>query len=335
MNRNYSLDSLRSIAALLVVILHIASGYVLNGIYTNNFGTDFVIANYINSFTRICVPLFVLLSGRFIIEKEVPLKEAYSNLIKRIIKPLLFWNIFYFAYTLLANRYFNGTFNLSATLSYATNGQCFYHLWYLTMSVGLYLIAPFLQRFLKDKSPLQIGLITAMFLFIGMGIDFAENKYSFKLFFAFNFVKYIGYLIAGYALIHVRKINRNLLLSTFTLMSIAIAKVSAITVLHYGNLYAYDYLSPFVVIAAVSIYTLFIQQEWKENLLSKIAPYTFALYLIHALPLDIINRYLRLYPSAMMNNVLTGFILKLLAVLVLSIPIIWVFKKSKYLKELC
>jgi hypothetical protein len=36
-----------------------------------------------------------------------------------------------------------------------------------------------------------------------------------------------------------------------------------------------------------------------------------------------------------MNSVATGFILKLLAVLVLCIPIIWVFKKNKFLKELC
>ena len=96
MNRNASLDTLRTLAALLVVILHIASGYVLQGIYTANFDSHFQLANYVDAFTRICVPLFVMLSGRFVLAKEIPWPDAMRNLFSRIIVPLLFWNLLYF-----------------------------------------------------------------------------------------------------------------------------------------------------------------------------------------------------------------------------------------------
>jgi len=334
MNRNASLDTLRTLAALLVVILHIASGYVLQGIYTANFDSHFQLANYVDAFTRICVPLFVMLSGRFVLAKAIPWQDAMRNLFSRIIVPLLFWNLLYFIYTLLANYYSYGNTQWESVLTYTSTGQAFYHLWYLTMSVGLYLVAPYLAKRLQTMSLTQAATLSAAFITIGMLIDFSENYFHYKLFFALNFVKYLGYFLAAFVLKDIRKIPALLLFAIYFIASIAIAKTASITVLHGGNLYPYDYLSPLVVIASLAIFKLFLQVELTTNFFSNFAPLTFGIYLVHAMPLDILNRYLDKHPYEIFQHSLIGMSLQLVLLLPLSYLIVILFRRIPFLERM-
>ncbi len=334
MNRNTSLDTLRTLSALLVVILHIASGYVLQGIYTANFDSHFQLANYVDAFTRICVPLFVMLSGRFVLAKVEEWGDALRNLFFRIIVPLLVWNLLYLVYTLSANYYFAGKPQWEAMLSYTACGQTFYHLWYLTMSVGLYLVAPYFAKRLKLMSLTRAATLSAVLLSLGMLIDFSENYFHYKLFFALNFVKYLGYFLAAFVLKDIRKIPTLLLFAIYFIASIAIAKTASISVLHGGNLYPYDYLSPLVVIASLAIFKLFLQVELTANWFSSFAPLTFGIYLVHAMPLDILNRYLNRHPHEIFQHSLSGMCLKLLLILPLSYLIVVLLRRIPFSQKM-
>lgn len=70
MKRNYTIDTLRTIATLLVVLLHVSAEYVLDGMNSKIYDVSFWVGNIIDSFPRICVPIFVLISGMFLIERS-------------------------------------------------------------------------------------------------------------------------------------------------------------------------------------------------------------------------------------------------------------------------
>lgn len=66
------LDNIRASACILVVILHTVSMYVIK--FDKN-GIEWHTANIIDSISRICVPLFFMISGFiFMRKKEVKIK---------------------------------------------------------------------------------------------------------------------------------------------------------------------------------------------------------------------------------------------------------------------
>ncbi|MFX4994063.1 acyltransferase family protein, partial [Acinetobacter baumannii] len=77
-------------ACCMVILLHTAAEYVLK---SNN--TDWLIANVVDSFTRVCVPLFFMISGYlFFSNKTVKIK----NFIK-ILTALTFYSFIAFIAT--------------------------------------------------------------------------------------------------------------------------------------------------------------------------------------------------------------------------------------------
>lgn len=63
LKRNKSIDNLRTISCFLVILLHVSAGYVIKNI--ENYNVQFTIGNFYDSLSRICVPIFILLSGGF------------------------------------------------------------------------------------------------------------------------------------------------------------------------------------------------------------------------------------------------------------------------------
>jgi len=64
--RNKNLDLLRVLASFMVILLHVSTKYVVENIGSPNL--YFTIGNFFNSITRISVPIFVMLSGAFILD---------------------------------------------------------------------------------------------------------------------------------------------------------------------------------------------------------------------------------------------------------------------------
>lgn len=65
MERERNYDNLRVLATFMVVMLHVSAGYVTKNM--DNFNLYFTVGNLFDSFSRYCVPLFVMLSGAFVL----------------------------------------------------------------------------------------------------------------------------------------------------------------------------------------------------------------------------------------------------------------------------
>ena len=80
MQRNYSIDILKAVAALLVICIH--TGY------------PSVLGDYLVAFCRISVPLFLLISGYYY--QVIIDRKKITNYIKKILSLTFFSSIFYF-----------------------------------------------------------------------------------------------------------------------------------------------------------------------------------------------------------------------------------------------
>lgn len=94
LHRNISYDLLRIQAAILVVLLHVSA---ISWNMISPYKPQWMIINLYNSMTRGAVPIFFMLSGAFLLKKDIDIKDLY---IKKIIPLSLVWLIWSFLYTL-------------------------------------------------------------------------------------------------------------------------------------------------------------------------------------------------------------------------------------------
>jgi surface polysaccharide O-acyltransferase-like enzyme len=138
MDRRISI--LRTLACMMVVVLHIATN--LLGTYDQNW----MAGNVYDSFTRACVPIFIMISGATLLSRHEPLSVYFRKRALRIIPPLLFWSVFYLAW-----RTFSGE-HIDNWMLAIFKGPTMYHLWYFYALIGMYLFIPVLRIFFRGSS---------------------------------------------------------------------------------------------------------------------------------------------------------------------------------------
>ena len=144
-------DLLRVAATLAVVILHLSGGWISEVPVASGAWRVF---NVYNGLTRWCVPVFVMLSGMFLLDpkKSLSYRSLFFRQILRIVAALVVWSVVYGLFA----RFLSGTpLTLSALIQVLRDlvwGRLHYHLWFLPMIVGLYLATPFLRAFVRGAS---------------------------------------------------------------------------------------------------------------------------------------------------------------------------------------
>lgn len=140
-------DIIRIVAILLVIVLHAATPlvYSFNKIPNN----DWWIANIYHSISNVCVPLFFMISGYLLLDKDEPVKTFLHKRISKVLIPLAIWTLVY----LLWNKYYNNIeLNLMFSLIKSIIEPAHYHLWFLYTILGLYLFIPILNIFIRHSS---------------------------------------------------------------------------------------------------------------------------------------------------------------------------------------
>lgn len=286
MLRDSRFDLLRVIACFMVILLHVSARYVNQYVFDHNI--YFTFGNFYNSISRVCVPIFVMISGTFLIDNDT--NRNYLNFFKKtyykIIIPTFIWSFLYFIFELCLLIFINirgGDVNYLTPLINWINGKPYYHLWYLYMIIGLYFMTPFLIR-IKNKIGedrfLKLGYIL---IFLGIII-----KRIITLVWYNQFIIYIGYFILGYS---IRKKQTNstksyLFFIYFGISSLIIFFITELMVVNdlTNPLYFYDYLSLFVIIGSIAMFSGFSSMKKinSYSLIEKLTIHSFNIYVIHA-----------------------------------------------------
>jgi surface polysaccharide O-acyltransferase-like enzyme len=145
-------DLCRVIAIFGVIVIHACGQYFYR--YGQISNADWLGTNLLDSFVRCSVPLFVMLSGALLLNSSDTKTTALKALsrVMKVLLPLLAWSAFY----LLYKRYYSST---PINWLEGFSQPVIYHLWFVYMIVGLYLLLPILEavyRLLLPSKSLQI-----------------------------------------------------------------------------------------------------------------------------------------------------------------------------------
>lgn len=301
-------DLLRSFATLAVVILHLAGSNMANVAVTSSAWQVF---NLYDGLVRWCVPVFVMLSGMFLLDPkhDLPLSKLFFHNCLHILLCLVFWGAVY----ALAGAWAAGNFSLSGFLSAlgsALRGNTHYHLWFLYMILGLYLVTPALRAMVQgsDRGELLYFLLLC-FLFASLlptafhlWPNATATLHSWYDRLSVQVVTgYVGFYVAGYYLraYTISRISEALIYILGVMGAVVTVWGTRILSLRAGSLddTFYGYFSPNVVCFAVAIVVLFryvlgvSDERSRRQRLGGVAKVSFGIYLVHDLFIMLLRHF--------------------------------------------
>ena len=95
-NRLIYVDNLRAFAIVAVILLHVSGPYLLLNNNADSINWQFV--NLLHSISRVCIPVFLMISGALLLNRDYSWKTFYTTNLIRLIKPFLFWTAFYLVF---------------------------------------------------------------------------------------------------------------------------------------------------------------------------------------------------------------------------------------------
>jgi len=278
MERDSSIDLIKFIAIIMVIILHVSSSG-----FSSTDSSIWNGANFFESITRTCVPLFFMITGTLLIDKPWALTSVAMR-IKRLLIPFIFWSLAYLAFFKALN---NQSINILSVFYQPAAG----HLWYLYALAGVYITIPIIGvLYFHSSSYVKIYILMVWFFSCILmptfkSYDLPTNE-SFDL---STIGLYQGYFFAGAVLSKLKKTItlRLISLSIFTASSLAILFTTRHLFIVEGLHDVRNYLnsSVFVCIASFSafltLHGIKIQSPTLKSIIAHQSKYTFGVYLTH------------------------------------------------------
>ena len=340
--KKINIEYLRVLAIILTITIHVSNIYFYNFTKINNVG--FLISVVFASISRICVPLFFMISGMLLIKEKFD-KKKYLKRITRFILLLIIWSIIY----VITNKTLNGNILVKIVYTIFNPSKTQGHLWFMYAIIGLYISLPFIQSMCqnmnKEKENLFLllwGILSGIIVIL-VPVARYITKSNIDIIYPIpiiNATYYLGYFICGYILGNrYEKEKNNKKINTICIISFIISSLITIFVTYYlsiKNNSLYEpmmwYRSMFTIISSVSIFVLFIanSDKFKNSLITNISGLTFGVYLIHMIFLNIIKDNIRVISY----NPIIFIPLITISVYLVSILSCYIIKKIPVLKKI-
>lgn len=310
-NSSYRLsaDVLRTLAIMGVVAIHTSNAVFARPDFFG--GISWWFALFVNSVSRISIPLFIMISGYFILQKNESFTHSIRRTFQRIIIPLIFW----FLIMVIWN---NGTLSMefvNASLIRRLLTVNVFDLYFLVILAGLYTVAPVIRAFLKTQTNSQnifmwFTLIAGAILVITQFLyDYCAQPLSLSF-----WLPYTGLFVAGYVLGREKLKTRRLFLVGVYLVSLSLTTAfgyfyfyflnSGNTLLHAGSClthYGDYYLSINVILMTLCVFLLLFPLSFSsfpqitKKLVFLIARASLGIFILHTFVLDIFDSWFHLF----------------------------------------
>ena len=293
------LDQLRFFAICNIILLHVIT--IFRWKYYGESSSNYFIWTFINSFTRVGIPIFFMLTGILMFEKK---DENYLYYLKkRVFKLVTSYFLFCILYFIYNGITKNTPITIYEFVKTSTSGAVAYHLWFMPVIIIIYTFIPFLKKLVINLKEIELrNLICAIFIigncFIGVASFLDVYGYHILRNFAVpNLIVYTNYCLLGYYLYkYDRKINKRVII--FSILSFLAMPVATYMVSRYEiNDVFLDAISPFVLFPATLVFILFkrskiVLSKRMESFLAKSSQVIMYVYFIHVLILSIFQKIL-------------------------------------------
>ena len=174
MDRLWYLDVLRVVSMAAVVIIHASAPYWLE---LDVSSTGWAIANLFDGALRWAVPVFVMISGALFLDptRSRPIKKLYTKNIAGIMSVILFWGL---VYALVAQM--DPSSQPESAYSFIRSWVLgHYHMWFLFMIAGLYILVPILRCITANRA--VMGYFLTVAFSINIALPFLTGSGHFSL----------------------------------------------------------------------------------------------------------------------------------------------------------
>ncbi len=229
-----------------------------------------------------CIPVFLMLSGMFALpsEKVFRLKERLIH----ISAALCFWGILYGVNFFVIQKH--GTYTvMSIVQPLFWKRLPWYHLWFLYLIMGLYLLSPVLRCWLANASQKNV-LFFLILCFAFSSVTYVNQFLPYQIHHLLpELSAFIGYYVLGYYLSKVSMCKRDrIILYVLSFLSCA----CIILINHYFKVHAHTFNmheNPFTAMMSVGIFVAFqhinFSERWRR--IAVLAELVFGVYLMHDL----------------------------------------------------
>ncbi len=338
MKRLLYLDVLKTLAILSIITTHTTA----NILFAKTLLPQWLYgAAFFDSLTRLGVPIFVMVSGALVLsKKDIDPLKFYKNALVRIIIPLMFWSILYYAYTI---KFDFSAFNFTTYFIKFFTNKIYFHLWYLYMIFGIYLSAPFLFKIVVNSSKKELYIFLSLWFVIASLTPFISHFSGFKINWGTNiFISYIGYFILGYVLStsNYKQIKNGYLWLLFVIITLIMTS----SILYYKlEMNKYELLfirtsSPFIIVQSIALFLLikFHAEGWLNNFsrfFYIVGSLSLGIYILHIFARDALkNGYFGVKVTAWIVPYIGSFV-NTIAIFLVTFFIVYLISKIPILRR--
>lgn len=203
-NRMIHYDLLRILATFNTILLHVAAQFWYDFEVTD---PRWLIANSYDAFSRFCVPVFVMISGALFLPgpPKTDMKRLYCHNIMRLVRISVLWHCLYGLINCLEAGIQD--MPLSELLKQMIAGK--FHLWYLPMQIGIYMLLPILRIWIQNAGKKNIQYFLLLFMLCQVGNETIDALFVHKsVTYVTSLIRpdmvcgYLGYFVLGYYIAH-------------------------------------------------------------------------------------------------------------------------------------
>jgi len=279
--RDLNTDVMRLIASFFVVMIHVSSANSAVGLA-------------LNSISRFSVPVFVLISGYYLLKKDMEISAVLRKVLS-LFTLMVFWSAIYYVHELIVGTQ---KFSPIGCVKYLLTEPV--HLWYFYALISLYLFTPLLSLVYHHASKqlyqyvlgltFLSGSCVAMLLRMDsvsfLNVIIEKMKFPYAL--GFLFLYLLGGYIRKYTVNH-KKVIYCLGIAASILSALAAAVLTDYEIV---NNVLFSFLYPGNILAAVAFFLFFnsisvVSRGKLYGILQKCAGATMGIYVLHPLMIKI------------------------------------------------
>jgi surface polysaccharide O-acyltransferase-like enzyme len=296
--RYFGIDLIRVVACFLVMLTHAGELYYIDSKGGLIKDKKNVWPGIFNSISRVCVPLFVIISGYLLLPMKTDYKTFFKKRMTRIVFPFIIFCILYDIYFLIKGDINYKNMLLNIPLIFINYGTQLGHLWFMYMIIGVYLFMPIITPWIEKAEKVHfyyyfsIWLISSTTYYIHIAFnEIWGEAYWNKNTMVSEFFGDFGYAVLGaFIKLHLKEKNLYILglilyaVGTgFTMFGYLYSRETANTCEEIEVTWKFDSIN--VIIASCGIFLLLRKIECKNELVVKIfndiALKSYGMYLAH------------------------------------------------------
>lgn len=283
-------DLLRIIAAFFVVLIHTAA--------SASFSAWSV---FYNSLARFSVPVFIILSGRYMLAKQRSLKSIFIKSAELLLLMLIWSAVYYFYELHSGTQEYRG---IGGVITYLLTQPI--HLWYVYTAVGLYLLTPLFYVFCENADRQLMQYALGLTFLLGSVVTLALRTEQVPLLGAivdkFHMDCTLGFVFCYLLGDYLRRYEVQCRIPVYAagLLGTAVTFIGTLWLSRSeGNFLLYSFFAPNVLAASAALYIGVcqfvlhrpIKSRCVRETAAQLASCTLGVYLLHPLILSLLSDY--------------------------------------------